>query len=115
LRCSFLPSYTEVEENAVWLSLNITLPEALGEFVDDQVAKGNYGTVSEYLQALIREAQRREAKAELEAKLLEGLQSPASEMTADDWAELKQRVLVIERDREKQEVFFDAASTEAGN
>lgn len=31
------------------------------------------------------EAQRRRARQELEAKLLEGLQGPAVEMTPEDW------------------------------
>jgi antitoxin ParD1/3/4 len=73
-------------------SLNISLPEPLRDFVNAQVAKGNYGTASEYLRELIRDAQRREAERELEAKLLEGLRSEAREMTADDWAELRRRV-----------------------
>ena len=34
----------------------------------------------------------RQAKAELEAKLLEGLQSPACEMTKVDWNTPRQRV-----------------------
>lgn len=73
-------------------SLNISLPEPLRDFVNTQVAKGNYGTASEYLRELIRDAQRREADRELEAKLLDGLRSEAREMTGDDWAELRRRV-----------------------
>lgn len=44
-------------------------------------------------EALIREAQLREARQELEAKLLKGLRSPVSPMTDADWAELRQQVL----------------------
>ncbi len=40
-----------------------------------------------------REAQRRKERQELEAKLLAGLQSPASEITADDWKALRDRIL----------------------
>ena len=50
-----------------------------------------YASASEYLRA-IREAQERLAKQELDGKLLEGLQSPASEMTNTDWSALRERI-----------------------
>jgi antitoxin ParD1/3/4 len=74
-------------------SMNISLPEPLKLFVEQQVSKGGYSTVSEYLRELIREAQRRTDRQELEAKLLAGLQSPTSEMSADDWTALRERIL----------------------
>ena len=39
------------------------------------------------------QAQRRKEHQELEAKLLAGLQSPTSEMTADEWTALRERIL----------------------
>ena len=74
-------------------SMNISLPEPLKLFVEEQVSKGGYSTISEYLRELIREAQRRTDRQELEAKLLAGLQSPTSEMTSDDWTALRERIL----------------------
>ena len=74
-------------------SMNISLPEPLKLFVEEQVSKGGYSTVSEYLRELIREAQRRTDRQELEAKLLAGLQSPTTEMSADDWTGLRERIL----------------------
>lgn len=74
-------------------SMNISLPEPLKIFVEEQVNKGGYSTASEYLRELIREAQRRKEHQELEAKLLAGLQSPTSEMTADEWTALRERIL----------------------
>ena len=73
-------------------SMNISLPESLKLFVETQVSQGGYSTASEYLRDLIREAQRRESRRELEAKLAAGLQSPTSEMTADEWAALRERI-----------------------
>ena len=73
-------------------NITVILPEPLRVFVEEQIAKGRYNSESDYLQALIREAQLREAKNQLEAKLMEGLQSPVSPMTAEDWAELKQQM-----------------------
>jgi antitoxin ParD1/3/4 len=74
-------------------SMNISLPEPLKLFVEEQVESGGYSTASEYLRELIREAQRRKERQELDAKLLAGLQSPTSEMTADDRTALRERIL----------------------
>jgi antitoxin ParD1/3/4 len=74
-------------------SMNISLPESLKLFVEEQISSGGYSTASEYLRELIREAQRRKERQEVEAKLLAGLQSPTSEMTADDWTALRERIL----------------------
>jgi antitoxin ParD1/3/4 len=74
-------------------TMNISLPEAMKRFVEEQVKSGGYGTASEYVRMLIREAQLRAARQELDAKLLEGLDSgPAAPMTREDWDELKRRV-----------------------
>ena len=35
-------------------TMNISLPDSLKSFVDDQVSQGAYGTSSEYLRELIR-------------------------------------------------------------
>jgi len=74
-------------------SMNISLPDTLRSFVEEQVRGGGYSTASEYLRELIREAQRRQERQDLEARLLSGLQSPTSEMTSDDWATLRGRIL----------------------
>ena len=54
-------------------TMNISLPDPLKQFVDAQVEGGSYGTSSEYVRALIRREQDREALREL---LLEGARSP---------------------------------------
>ncbi|HXG68321.1 MAG TPA: type II toxin-antitoxin system ParD family antitoxin [Blastocatellia bacterium] len=69
-------------------SLNISLPESLREFVEEQVKTGGYGTASEYLRELIRADRKRKAQERLEALLLEGLDSPAQEITDRDWTDL---------------------------
>ncbi|HEV3165607.1 MAG TPA: type II toxin-antitoxin system ParD family antitoxin [Isosphaeraceae bacterium] len=74
-------------------TVNISLPDEMKAFIEAQVAQEGYASASEYLRALIREAQKRRAKQELEAKLLDGLQSPATEMTAADWAGLRDRII----------------------
>jgi antitoxin ParD1/3/4 len=66
-------------------TMNISLPDEMKAFVETEMAQAGYASASEYLRALIRDAQKRRAKLELEAKLLEGLQGPAVEMTREDW------------------------------
>ncbi len=55
-------------------SLNISLPEPLKRYVEARVAEGEYGTPSEYVRDLIRH-DRDHARAELERKLLEAMES----------------------------------------
>ena len=74
-------------------TLNISLPEPLKAFVEQQAAKEGYSTVSEYLRVIIRNLQLRQtAKEELDARLLEGVRSPARRLTDEHWAELEQKV-----------------------
>ena len=73
-------------------SMNISLPEPLRDFVEEQVQTGGFGTASEYLRDLIRQAQKQKAQDRLEVLLLEGLNSPTAEMTVQDWADIRQEV-----------------------
>jgi antitoxin ParD1/3/4 len=73
-------------------TMNISLPEEMKAFIEAQMSQEGYASASEYLRALIREDQKRRAKQALEAKLLEGLQSPASEMTDADWSALREKI-----------------------
>jgi antitoxin ParD1/3/4 len=74
-------------------TMNVSLPESMKEFVEAQSAKEGFGSVSEYLRTVIREVQKREAKRELAAKLLDGLQGPAVEMTREDWDAIRREAL----------------------
>jgi antitoxin ParD1/3/4 len=71
-------------------TMNISLPDQLKEFVDEQVGSGRYSSVSEYVRDLIRDDEKRKAQERLEAMLMEGLQSgDPAEMTRDDWAQIR--------------------------
>ena len=61
-------------------TINISLPEILKSFVDEQVATRGYGTSSEYVRELIRKDQER---TRLRNLLLEGAGSEPSG-TADE-------------------------------
>jgi len=57
--------------------MNISLPDTLKSFVDEQVAERGYGTSSEYVRELIRADQDRQRLRKL---LLDGAASPATGM-----------------------------------
>ena len=71
-------------------TMNISLPDTLRDFVDDQIARGGYGTSSEYVRELIRRDQER---LRLRALMLEGAESPVTgEADALYFAALRARV-----------------------
>ena len=61
-------------------TMNISLPEALKSFVDDQVSTRGYSTSSEYVRELIRKDQDRQR---LRGLLLEGAASAHGSVAAD--------------------------------
>ena len=70
--------------------MNISLPETLKTFVDEQVDGGGYGTSSEYVRELIRRDQDR---LRLRNLLLEGADSaPTTEADSTYFAGLRERV-----------------------
>ena len=77
-------------------TMNISLPDQMKEFVETQAQREGFGTVSEYLRSIIREAQKREAKHALEAKLKEGLESgPAAPLTSQEWDAIEREGLEL--------------------
>jgi antitoxin ParD1/3/4 len=71
-------------------ALNVSLPKAMKEYVQERVKTGGYGNTSEYVRDLIRAEQKQRAKEELEALILEGINSgPATPMTKADWDQLR--------------------------
>jgi len=71
-------------------TINISVPEEMKAFVEAQMAQDGYASASEYLRSLIRDAQKRLAKRELEAKFREAVESgPATPITREDWVALR--------------------------
>jgi antitoxin ParD1/3/4 len=74
-------------------TMNISLPDEMRAFIEAQIAQEGFASASEYLRSLVRDAQKRKARLELEAKILEGLQGPSVEMTRADWESIRAQAL----------------------
>ena len=75
-------------------TLNISLPESMRAFIDEQITQGGYSTASEYIRDLIRQAQKQAAQEKLDNLLLEGLESGKSIEVTDEWRQEKQERLI---------------------
>jgi antitoxin ParD1/3/4 len=71
-------------------SLNISLPEALKEYVEGQVATGDWGTPSEYVRELIRQDKERRL-GNLEQELVAAAKGPKIEIPL---AEIRRKGLI---------------------
>jgi antitoxin ParD1/3/4 len=63
-------------------TMNISLPDALRAFVEDQVAQRRYGTTSEYIRDLIRRDQDRQHLRDL---LLAGVASEPGQVAGPEY------------------------------
>lgn len=63
-------------------TMNISLPDSLKSFVDEQVLRRGYATSSEYVRELIRLDQDRQCLRDL---LLDGATAPAKAAADDDF------------------------------
>jgi antitoxin ParD1/3/4 len=70
-------------EDMPMTSLNISLPEALKEYVEGQVASGDWGTPSEYVRELIRQDKERRL-AHLEQSLIAAAKGPTIEVPVSE-------------------------------
>lgn len=70
--------------------MNISLPETLKHFVDEQVQGGGYGTSSEYVRELIRKDQDRRRLREL--LLVGALSGPTEAIAPSYFDDLSERV-----------------------
>lgn len=70
-------------------SMTVSLPATQKAYVKAQAAASGCSTPSEYIRRLIHADEKVREQAELERKILEGLDSSSREMTLEDWKELK--------------------------
>lgn len=81
-------------------TLNVSLPESMRIFIDEQIKNKGYSTASEYIRHLIRKEQEVIENKRLEALLIEGLESGEPEEINREWWENK-RAELIQRLRER--------------
>lgn len=73
-------------------TIPVELPDELYRFVEAKVQRGQFTSVNEYIVALVDAA--RSKRSEIEAALIEGLDSGAAEeWTSHEWADIRQRVI----------------------
>lgn len=75
-------------------TFNISLPDDLQAFIDEEIAKGGYSTANEYISHLIFQARKQAEQKRLETLLLEGLESGKALEVNDDWWEEKRDRLI---------------------
>jgi antitoxin ParD1/3/4 len=73
-------------------TMNISLPDPMKRFVEEQVDEGHYSSVGEYIRELVRADQKRKAKEQLEETLLEALKSEPEAVTPEWWAKLRREI-----------------------
>ena len=76
-------------------TMNVSLPDAMKEWVEAQVQTGRYGNSSDYVRDLVRRDQERaDAIAEFDRLIDEGFASGLSEQTPEEiFAEARREVL----------------------
>lgn len=85
----FLPIFAKVHIRCAMSTMNISLPDTLKSFVDQQVTGRGFGTSSEYVRELIRKDQDRQ---NLRRLLLEGAATAPTETTDEEYfAKLRDR------------------------
>ena len=77
-------------------SMTVSLPATQKEYVKAQAVASGCSTPSEYIRRLIHSDQRAREREDFERRILEGLESPARELSSEDWlvlrASLRQRL-----------------------
>jgi antitoxin ParD1/3/4 len=71
-------------------TMNLSLPDDLKRWVDQQVQEQGYGTASEYLRDLLRRARQRDARRKIDETLIEAVESGATTVMDDsDFASIR--------------------------
>jgi antitoxin ParD1/3/4 len=66
-------------------TMNVSLPDAMKEWIEAQARSGHYGNASDYVRDLVRRDQeRRQVIAELQTLISQGIDSGVSERSMGD-------------------------------
>lgn len=74
-------------------SMNISIPSALRERLEEKLVRRGYGSASEYVRQLIRQDLERDARDSVEALLLEGVNSKKRVKATSKWLEEKKALV----------------------
>ena len=86
-------------------TMNISLPDPMKQFVEEQVSAGGYSSASEYVRDLVRTDQKRKAKEMLEETLLAAVrEGEPVEATPEWWAALRDEAKKRSKTRRNREV-----------
>jgi len=66
-------------------TMNVSLPDPLKQFVDEEVREGGFASTSDYMRDLIRQRKRAKAEELLRSLIAEGLASGPSEPLEPDF------------------------------
>ena len=79
-----------MESTSDLTTMNVSLPRAQKQFIEEQVTKTGCSTASEYVRRLIHEDQLRTERDWLDRKLVDAMQPGGDvEMTPEDWTEIR--------------------------
>ena len=71
-------------------TININLPDALGDFVQQQAAEPG---IDAYFETILRQRQREQALEKLEAELIKGIESGFGEpITPEYWVKMREKL-----------------------
>lgn len=70
-------------------TMNISLPESMRRFVEEQIGAHGYSSASEYFRELVRNDQKLKAKEALETLLLQAMKEEGEPMTEASWRRLR--------------------------
>lgn len=82
-------------------TINVSLPISLRKAVEKKLERQSYGTASEYVRELIRKDLQREAIAQVDELLLEGLHSGAPVPITQEWWEERHAALTKSSSRRR--------------
>lgn len=85
-------------------TMNISLPDPMKQFVEEQVSAGAYSSASEYVRELVRADQKRHAKEQMEQILLNAINSgDCIEVTPEMLEDVKQKLRARAGQRKRTE------------
>ena len=75
------------------MTISITLPTSLQKFLEEQAAQAGHDDLTAYVQSVLLDLQRKQAKKKLNDQLRQGVRARKTRMTKERWRELESEIL----------------------